>query len=207
VWSQILALTRYFLLLCSLVLAFMAITSLDLTVVGSSHLVLHGLADETAHALFAWICIVTARSAGVAISAPEAILGALMIDLDHVPLLLHLAQPPDGSTRPFSHSLSSVAVLLGITVIDVRRRQFWGSVALGVGSHLFRDLARGHVLLWWPLSSHPVGISYESYALVTGTLILTVALRGFPLTKSRRNEHTAGYGMATEGLQPDVPGR
>jgi hypothetical protein len=146
----------------------------DHLVVGHASLLVHGAGDAIAHALTGFIWVAAARAAGIRVAAGPAIISTVAIDLDHVPLLLGLAEAPPGTTRPVSHGLVTVVLLLAVALAAGRRhRRFWTSAALGVGAHLFRDLARGAVLLWWPLSSRPVGIPYWLYAALTAGLVVT----------------------------------
>jgi inner membrane protein len=168
----------------SLALTPMAIILLDRTLVGNDRLLVHAGADELGHAFTALAWIVTARSVGLNVMPTAALMGAVAIDVDHVPLLLGVFESPPGTTRPFSHSLLTVALLVGIAVLDQGRRRVWVSAAYGVGSHLFRDLARGHLLLFWPVSARPIALAYQTYYAVTVALILVFALaRLWPLAR------------------------
>jgi inner membrane protein len=88
-----------------------------------------------------------------------ALVASVVIDVDHVPGELGSHILTTGTSRPYSHSLTTVAVLL---VLAAARRDWraWASgAALGVASHLWRDLAEPQgsgVALFWPVSDRTI---------------------------------------------------
>jgi hypothetical protein len=88
--------------------------------------------------------------------AASYLAGALLPDLDHVPLAFR--DPEPGDPRPRSHSLLSVApAALGSR-----------PTAAGMLAHFARDLAfEPGVPLLWPLRRRALRVPYAAYAAVT----------------------------------------
>lgn len=160
------------------VMPLIGIALVDLLFHGSDWLPMHGFADEVNHSLTGLVWITAVAVLGVRVVVPAALLGAVAIDLDHVPEILGWTESPPGTSRTYTHSLLLVLALVVIAVCDRRRRVIWGSAALGLLSHLVRDMGTGTVLFWWPLSNRPVGIPYELYFGVTCGLGLAVFFLG-----------------------------
>ncbi|MGH2559088.1 MAG: metal-dependent hydrolase [Thermomicrobiales bacterium] len=166
-------------------LALIAIVLLDRGVVGHRPLVVHGIGDEGAHALTACLWIVGAGVAGVRVVPLAALLGATVIDLDHIPLILDWTSSPPGTSRPETHSLIVLGLLLLLAGWDRSRRMWWGSAALGVASHLWRDLGTGAVVLWWPYSSRAVGIPYGVYLVGVAAVFVGAVFWGMRARRER----------------------
>lgn len=133
-----------------------------------------GVLDEMAH-------IGTAAIFAIAIGLHThpalligSILGAVLIDVDHIPLYLGANIVPDGTGRPFTHSLvSPVIVFFSSLVLSEWVRRFaWAAVG-GLLTHLLRDSATGGVPLWWPIRTSNVTIPYTIYL---ATLFLQLAI-------------------------------
>lgn len=143
--------------------------------------VMLGLLDETAHlATCALLSSAVALALGRTPRAPfmlAALVGSVLVDVDHVPNdLLDSDVITAGTTRPYTHSLSTVVTLLVTAAVlrrDVGRRAAAGA-ATGVLLHLWRDLATGGVPLLWPATDHTVTIHQIAYL---GTLVLAVGVR------------------------------
>lgn len=146
-----------------------------------------GLLDEPAHlATTVLVLSAVARTAGSRLWA-WALVGSVLIDLDHVPF--HLGWDPIVSPvgRPVTHSLIVVAALLACAGARRWRTAALG-LALGVVSHLLRDLATGPgVPLVWPLSDTGVAVPYAVYwsVLVLAALV-ALATADRPVTISDR---------------------
>ena len=150
-----------------------SILLLDLRYVDHPDLLEHGVFDEAAHLLTAGMIAIALGAIRVPVRVAALLLGSIAIDIDHIPLILGMTDAPAGTSRPESHSLIPVIVLLLGAALDRRHRATWSSAALGVAAHLFRDLGTGTVLLGWPVSDRPIGISYESY--IWGAMVLIPA--------------------------------
>ena len=132
-----------------------------------------GLLDWPAHLLTAWLFL---AALGFRLSTRVqawALLGAIAIDADHVPLYLHwhLIPAPDG--RPVTHSLGTVVLLLAVATVP-RLRAPAAGLALGLLLHLSRDLVTGPgVTVGWPVSEMGVRLPYPVYvaALVVVTAV------------------------------------
>jgi membrane-bound metal-dependent hydrolase YbcI (DUF457 family) len=160
-------------------------------------LLVDGLLDEVAHAATMLLGIAAfARRVDVRLLA-GAVLGAVLIDVDHIPRELGWYGLEQGGTRPYSHGLATVALLLAAAFL-LRRltaRHGAGTVllgaAIGLVLHLFRDLAvpaRGPgVALFWPLDAHVFTISYAAYwAVVLAAACAALWARRPPAASGQR---------------------
>jgi membrane-bound metal-dependent hydrolase YbcI (DUF457 family) len=126
---------------------------------------LTALMDETAHLATAQ-ALVTAVAAGR--EAPfrlGALLGAVLIDADHLPRTLRPCRPRRYAGRPAPHSLATLAGLGGAAMLLAGTpRQVVLGAAAGLATHLARDAVTGGVPLGWPLSRRRVRAPYAFYA-------------------------------------------
>jgi inner membrane protein len=140
--------------------------------------------DELAHLLTSAVAVLALLAVrkgrlGTPFVAGVVVAGNL-IDADHVPLVLGSHILTQGTPRPYSHSLTFVAVLFVVAAVSRGRgRSLLLGAACGVGVHLVRDLATAPVGLFWPLLFQGVTIPYAVYAVVltAGASIAAVALR------------------------------
>jgi inner membrane protein len=133
-----------------------------------------GLLDECAHLLTAGLFL---AAAGRPLSrfAAWTMLGACVIDVDHVPLYLgHMAITVEGG-RPVTHSLLTVVVLMcSAAVVRGRPRSALAGLGTGVLLHFVRDVATGPGLpLLWPVLPDNVRIAYHWYF---GVLLVAAAV-------------------------------
>lgn len=154
----------------------LVILFIDVVLLATGRLAIHGAADETAHVLTALLWGSLALSAGLPVLLPVVALGGMFPDLDHIPMILVGMTSLPGSSRSVLHTLLVILIFLALAGMHRRWRWVWGSLALGVASHLVRDMATGTVILFWPLSGHPFTIPYLAYM---GTLAVCVALPTF----------------------------
>ena len=123
------------------------------------------LVDEPAHAVTA---LVGLGALGWRLTRPVAVgtlLGAVLIYIDHVPLVLGWDVLTEGTIRPYTHSLLTVGVvgLAGWWLTERSRRIALGA-AFGLAMHLVRDMATGGVPLYWPVAADRITIAYGAYA-------------------------------------------
>jgi len=88
-----------------------------------------------------------------------ALIASVLIDADHIPGYLGSHILTGGTPRPYTHSLATVFVLLVVAACRPSWRNRELGAALGVLSHLWRDLAepsRIGVALFWPFSDRAV---------------------------------------------------
>jgi hypothetical protein len=122
--------------------------------------------DLTAHATTVVLFLGAARMRFDRVCFWGGLLGAILIDVDHVPdQFFGWEGLTAGTYRPYPHSLLTVIaiVCLGFWLIGARRRFAFG-VAFGLVAHLIRDMATGGVPLWWPLTPRTIAIPYGLYA-------------------------------------------
>jgi inner membrane protein len=154
-------------------LACLSIVALDLILAARSWSVpATGLLDEAAHLLTAWI-VLNACARGRTRSWPWVLLGAVVIDVDHIPLYLWGAPVAAGGGRPVTHSLLTVLVLLAVALAVSRFRTAASGLAAGVLLHFLRDVATGPGLpLLWPFWPDDVLLPYGLYLLVLTALAM-----------------------------------
>lgn len=148
-------------------------------------LVVRGLLDEPAHVLTAWVVVAALAGYLPRTVALWALVAAVAIDVDHVPLYLSdYAFAADGG-RPPTHSLGVAAALLLVAALPRAPRAALAGAALGVLLHLCRDLATGPgVALTWPFQDTAVVVPYEGY-VVAVALVAGIA-SGRRLRRARR---------------------
>jgi membrane-bound metal-dependent hydrolase YbcI (DUF457 family) len=158
--------------------------------------VIVALADELAHAATG---LVAFGAFGVACEAPvvaAVLAGSVLIDLDHVPDLLGSDVLQHGIPRPYTHSLSTVVVLVcAALLLPSKTRKLVLVAALALLLHFFRDIAEPGgpgVALLWPFSDQAYTLEYGWYA---GALVLLAAIalarRKAPSEYPRRVSHSA----------------
>jgi len=123
------------------------------------------LLDETAHLVTAALVLgAAARVVGRPVW-PWVLVGAVAVDIDHVPGYLEMSGFGVHGGRPPSHSLAAVLalVLLGRVAGPALCQPLVG-LAGGVTLHLVRDIATGPgVPLLWPLMEGNVRLPYSLY--------------------------------------------
>ena len=148
---------------CFVWLAIVMIVILDRQRPATESLAVHGLIDEMAHVLTATIVALAFRSLDVAVSLAWALIGGVILDSEHILQLLGWTDAIPGSSRGGGHSLLVVAIVLLVSVADGTHRIGWISLAVGMASHLFRDMATGTVALLWPFDATPLSIRHDIY--------------------------------------------
>ena len=132
-----------------------------------------GLLDEPAHALTALIILLAVPAASLGGIWLWALLGSVIIDLDHMVLYLVWSGFSVDGGRPPTHSLLVVAALLAGAALTKWRTPLLG-LAVGVLLHLSRDIAASPgVPLFWPLVPRNFILPYPLY--VGGLLLATAA--------------------------------
>jgi inner membrane protein len=135
-----------------------------------------GSLDELCHLATAGLVLAAAMS-GPTIRRHRTLLltaltASVAIDVDHIPMFIGLAEMPSGG-RPYTHSLTTIAVLLPLGWVLPTWGPLMKGAALGVGLHFLRDIATGPGLpLLWPASTASTGIPYADYV---GTLMMFAA--------------------------------
>jgi inner membrane protein len=149
-----------------------------------------GLLDEPAHVLTAWLALAAVGSLGRA-SMPWVLVGAVAIDVDHVPLYVWHALVTSSGGRPVTHSLTTITGLLLIAAALPRYRTAAAGLAAGVLLHLTRDVATGPgIPALWPLWGHSVVFPYAVYVgflAATATVATVRRLRPGWFARRRRS--------------------
>lgn len=146
-----------------------------------------GPLDELAHfttALLLLQAVPQKHRAGLAV---PALIGSVLIDVDHVPQYLGHDFLTVGTPRPYTHSLMTVLVLVSLASVMRRHRNIFLGLALGIALHFCRDLGEGNgngVALLWPFSDHNFSYPHATYltlmALVACTDLLLALLNPKP---------------------------
>jgi inner membrane protein len=136
-----------------------------------------GLLDEPAHVLTAGLLVLGVCPRLRNDTVAWVLAGAVVIDLDHVPLYLWGQPVAHAGGRPVSHSLATAALLLLVAVPAAgRARRALVGLGTGVLLHLVRDtVSEPGVPLFWPLSPRDVELPYAVYggllAVATATAV------------------------------------
>jgi membrane-bound metal-dependent hydrolase YbcI (DUF457 family) len=158
--------------------------------------------DWTAH-LFTTVFIVWAvRPLVSERQLLPALVASVVIDVDHVPGELGSHILTGGASRPYPHSLTTVAALLLLAAARRDRRAWASGATLGVTSHLWRDLAEpqgSSVSLFWPVSDRMVTTPATAYLASIAALAVIV------LARTRRSSRSWPV-TARAGRRPK-PGR
>lgn len=149
-----------------------------------------GLFDEPAHLATAGVALANLRP-----PSPEwaagFMAGALLPDVDHIPLALSRVRPEIDDPRPVTHSLLAVSPLFVAARLDREgpRKDVLSGAAAGTLAHFSRDLAVGTgVPLLQPLSGHSFKLSYPLYVGALAALAARAARRA--LAQSSSSSHS-----------------
>jgi hypothetical protein len=138
-----------------------------------------GLFDHPAHVATAGLLVLNSQRRPARWTA-AFLVGSLLPDLDHVPLVLREQHPTAEDPRPVSHCLLAVAPLAAAAAATQSERLH--GAACGMVAHYARDLGVGSgVPLLWPATSRSVRVPYGVYAAGC------VALAGRALTRVVRS--------------------
>lgn len=140
--------------------------------------VVTGLLDEPAHLATAGLMLLVLPLRAAARYGWWVLIGSVVIDFDHVPLYLGDSGFVVDSSRPPTHSLVVVILLLLMAqLLPQVKRQLRG-LAFGVLAHFLRDVATGPGLaLLWPVLPVAVKAPYTGYVVVLGLLTLGAIVR------------------------------
>ena len=137
-----------------------------------------GVLDETAHALTMLLVLSAIGGCADKAFAVSALVGSVLIDLDHLPRELGTSWLTSGTPRPHTHSLLTIGILLASAWVWKRRRRVLAGLALGVSIHFMRDLAESGagVSLLWPWSNRAFTVPHNVYLSMVVLLVsMTVA--------------------------------
>ena len=125
-----------------------------------------GPLDEIGHLLTAALLLLALPRPARRKVWPWALIGAVAIDVDHVPLYTFAPEFEVGG-RPPTHSLLTVLVLFVAALAIPAARVPLAGLALGVCLHFVRDVATGPGMpLFWPVSHAVVRVPYPAYLAV-----------------------------------------
>jgi inner membrane protein len=125
---------------------------------------LTALMDETAHLATAQLLVIAATAGHCQVFSLGTLLGAILLDADHLPRRLRPQRSPKYAGRPVPHSLATLAGLgVATALLTGPSRQLALGAACGLATHLIRDAATGGVPLGWPLTSRRITLPYEVY--------------------------------------------
>jgi hypothetical protein len=141
--------------------------------------ILIGFFDHPAHVATAGLLALNVRGRPSRWTA-GFLVGSLLPDVDHVPLVLREQLPTTDDPRPVSHCLLAVAPVAALAGLTQSERLH--GAATGMVAHYARDLGVGSgVPLLWPATSKSIRVPYVVYAA------LCAALAGRAFTKVVRS--------------------
>jgi membrane-bound metal-dependent hydrolase YbcI (DUF457 family) len=130
--------------------------------------ILVGFFDHPAHVATAGLLALNVRRRPGRWTA-GFLVGSLLPDIDHVPLVLREQLPTTDDPRPVSHCLLAIAPVAAVAGLTQSERLH--GVATGMAAHYARDLGVGSgVPLLWPATSRSVRVPYFVYAAACGAL-------------------------------------
>lgn len=138
-----------------------------------------GPLDETAHLLTTLIVLWALGPRICERFLIPALVASVTIDLDHIPAELGHDFLTQGTQRPYTHSLLSIAVVLLAAAMWSKRRDVMLGVAIGLAIHFWRDMSEADagVSLLWPFSRHSFTLSHGGYLIVMGLFAAAAAVR------------------------------
>lgn len=138
-----------------------------------------GVLDEIAHLMTTLLVLWALGQRVCERFMLPALIASVAIDLDHVPARFGLYWLTEGTPRPYTHSLLTVALVVAAGIVWRRRRDVMLGIALGLVLHFVRDLAESDagVSLLWPWSDHAYTISHTGYLAAMGAVALVDAGR------------------------------
>ncbi len=152
-----------------------------------------GPLDEAAH-LLTTLLVLWAFGSRLRRFLVPALIASVAIDIDHIPGQLGSEWLTAGTPRPYTHSLLTIVIVLGVALIWRRRRTLWLGVAIGLALHFGRDMGEGGagVSLLWPFSRHGFQYPHGYYlAVMAGFVMLgahRLSRRRHPVRSSRRRD-------------------
>ena len=149
------------------------------------------LVDEPAHLSTALIVLLAVGGPGLlwrhrtfSISATA---GAVLIDLDHIPLYAGVPGISMPGGRPYSHSLTTPVLLMLLACTLPRAREVFIGLSCGTLLHFVRDVATGPGLpLFWPFDDGNQLLPYAVYFSVIAVLAGLATARLWPTSERRR---------------------
>jgi hypothetical protein len=137
--------------------------------------ILAGFLDHPAHLATNALVLLNAgeREAGC---RAAFMAGALLPDVDHIPLALRPVRPTLGSPRPVTHCLAAV---VPVAVLAAARRDArLGALGAGMVTHYARDLGVGTgAPLLWPLTKRSFQVPHAAYLAGCALLAARATLR------------------------------
>ena len=108
-----------------------------------------------------------------------ALVASVAIDFDHVPAELGHDFLTRGTSRPYTHSLLSIVVVLAVAALWRSRRDVMLGVAIGLAIHFWRDMAEADagVALLWPFSERSFRFSHTGYLILMALFAVAAAVR------------------------------
>lgn len=140
-------------------------------------LVQEGVADESGHLLTTLLLLAALTPFASRKFVIAALLGSVLIDLDHLPLVLGSDLLTRTTNRPFPHALLTIAIVLLLSSAP-RWREFGLGMAAGLASHFLRDMGTSPagVPLLWPLRNTGFLIPDALYLAVLLCCVLLAAM-------------------------------
>jgi inner membrane protein len=108
-----------------------------------------------------------------------ALVASVAIDLDHIPADLGTDFLTHGTSRPYTHSLLTLIIVLAAAALWRSRRVLLLGVGIGLVIHFWRDMSESGagVSMAWPVSYHSFEISHTGYLIVMAVFVGMAAVR------------------------------
>jgi membrane-bound metal-dependent hydrolase YbcI (DUF457 family) len=136
-------------------------------------LLLAGALDETAHLATTLLVCGQADQRHPPIVAAGVSVGSVLIDIDHIPLVLLNHPLESAEDRPVTHSMLTLLMTAFLArSTEPRIRLALNSLLMGTLCHFIRDLATGGIPMFWPASRTLIKVPYVAYVGLIGGLVL-----------------------------------
>jgi inner membrane protein len=145
-----------------------------------------GVLDEPAHLLTAWLLLAAVPPLAARLPFRWVLVGAVAVDLDHLPLYAFGGPVAEPDGRPVTHSALAVLLLLAAARLRPRHTDLLLGLATGLVLHLVRDVAGGPgIPLLWPLADAGLRLPYAVYATVLVVAAGVATVRSSPARGNR----------------------
>jgi hypothetical protein len=135
----------------------------------SPRLPVAAILDESAHVATTLILLGPVQSPSCLAFPICAMVGSVIVDLDHVPAVLRHHPLRTAEDRPVTHSLPTLGLVYAMTT-TTSAHPAWLGLSVGATSHFIRDIGTGGLPFLWPVRRDLFRVKPYVYTLLLATL-------------------------------------